>query len=137
MKETKIRYLAFFFLGAALYPCIELIWRGRTHLSMAILGGLATISIVWVDGVLKKGLFLQKALISAVIITQLEFIFGVILNLHLKLGVWDYRNQAFHLAGQICPLFSFYWFLLALGFIVFLDLEKEYKYKKRKEKTGR
>ena len=130
MRAKNFRFLSFFLLGGVIYPCIELIWRGHTHISMAILGGLATVSIVWVDGILKKGLFLQKALLSAVIITQLEFIFGVILNLHLKLGVWDYRDQAFHLAGQICPLFSFYWFLLSLFLIIFLDIEKGRKRRK-------
>ena len=118
MKSKIIRYFVYFLTGAVLYPCIELIWRGHSHLSMAVLGGLATFSVVWLDERLKKGLFLQKAFLSALIITQLEWIFGVILNLHLKLKVWDYSNVPYNLAGQICPLFSFYWFKYSIKKLV-------------------
>lgn len=130
MKPKIIRYLFFFLLGSVIYPCIELIWRGHSHISMAVLGGLATISIVWLDSCLKRGLFLQKAFLSAVIITQLEWVFGVVLNLQLKMEIWDYSDLPFHLAGQICPLFSFYWFLLSLFLIILLDIEKGMKKQK-------
>lgn len=127
MKTKAIRNFAFFLFGAVLYPCIEWIWRGRTHISMAVLGGIAALSVVFIDGLLRGGLFLQKALLSAVVITQWEWIFGVVLNLRLKMSIWDYSDLPFNLAGQICPLFSFYWFLLALFLIILLDIEKERK----------
>lgn len=127
MKTKKISYLIYFLAGSLLYPCIELLWRGRTHFSMALLGGLSLVFIVWIDRQLKKGLFLQKAFLSTIVITQMEWIFGVILNLHLKLGIWDYSGERFNLAGQICPLFSLYWFLLSLFVIILLDFEKEFR----------
>lgn len=136
MKSKIIRIPLAFLLGFVLYPCIELIARGRTHPSMAIVGGLAVVSIVLIDGSLRRGLFLQKALLSAIVITQLEWISGVILNLYLKLSVWDYSNEAFHLAGQICPRFSFYWFLLSLCLIVLLDLGKSLGERRKSLKAG-
>lgn len=103
----------FFLLGAILYPMIELAWRRRTHISMALLGGLCLLSIRLVDRGLGKGRWAQKALLSALLITELEFLCGVLVNLVFKLEVWDYSKQPLHLLGQICPLFSFFWFLLS------------------------
>ena len=113
MRKTPFFALCFLF-GGILYPIIELIYRGRTHISMAILGGICLCAIYFVHLALGKGNFLLKSLCAAVLITQLEFLCGTVVNLGLKLTVWDYSDQPFNVAGQICPLFSFYWFLLSL-----------------------
>lgn len=113
-----------FLFGFVFYPLIELVWRGRTHISMALLGGLCLFAIRLVDRALGKGKQIFKALVSSLLITELEFLCGVLVNLILRLGVWDYSAQPFHLLGQICPLFSFFWFLLslfALRIFSFLD----------------
>ncbi len=114
MKHNFYKWIFLFFAGAVIYPLIEILFRGRTHISMGILGGICLVSIRMVDLALGKVRFVWKAAVAAVIITQLEFITGVIVNLHLGLGVWDYSQLPLHLAGQICPLFSFFWFLLSL-----------------------
>ena len=106
MKHNIFRFSSFFYLGFLLYPLIEVIWRGRTHLSMAFLGGLSAVAIVFIDSQMKRGFFLQKAALSALVITQMEWIFGVILNLKMKLGIWDYSGLPFNLLGQVCLLFS-------------------------------
>lgn len=134
MKAKYIRFALAFVAGSALYPCIEWIYRGRSHISMALLGGVALVALVWINDRLRPGLFLQKALLGAVVITQLEWIFGVIVNLHLGLTVWDYSDRALNVMGQICPLFSFYWFLISLAVMVVLDLvrpRRKSEYKKR------
>ena len=136
MKHNIFRFSSFFCLGFLLYPLIEVIWRGRTHLSMAFLGGLSAVAIVFIDSQMKRGFFLQKAALSALVITQMEWIFGVVLNLKMKLGIWDYSGLPFNLAGQVCLLFSFYWFLLSLSLILILDLEKEYGRRMAKRKNA-
>ncbi|MBE6712826.1 MAG: hypothetical protein E7580_04815 [Ruminococcaceae bacterium] len=131
MRKIRI-YLLCFLLGAALYPIIELLFRGRTHISMSILGGICLCSIYFVHHALEKGPLLLKALLSAILITQLEFICGVIVNLALGLAVWDYSALPLNLLGQISPRFSFYWFLLSL--VPLLSFEKESKQRKLQAK---
>ena len=44
---------------------------------------------------------LWQSLIGSVIITACEFITGVIVNIWLGLGVWDYSTLPFNILGQI------------------------------------
>ena len=62
-----------------------------------------------------------QALICAAAITATEFAAGVILNIWLGLGVWDYSNLWGNIAGQICPQYSALWYLLSLAMIPALD----------------
>lgn len=103
-----------FGLGGLLYCGIELAYRGRTHWSMGVAGGLALCALGWIDRRLRGASLWIKALCGAAAITALEFVSGCLLNLRLGLGVWDYSDRTFNLMGQICPLFSAAWFLLAL-----------------------
>ena len=108
---------AFFaFLGGlAAYPLIELAWRGWTHWTMSILGGVCFMACYLVYVALPRRSLLFRAAVSGIIVTELEFITGVIVNLALHWHVWDYSHLWGNLAGQICPLYSFFWFLLSLG----------------------
>jgi uncharacterized membrane protein len=119
MKSKVLSFSLLFDLGAILYPVIEILFRGYTHVSMGILGGICLVSIRLVDLAVPKLRLPWKAMICAVIITQLEFICGIIVNRHLRLAVWDYSDLPLNLAGQICPLFSFFWFLLSLPVLSF------------------
>ena len=40
------RFFLLFFIGGALYGLIEILWRGYTHPSMPVLGGLC---FFWLD----------------------------------------------------------------------------------------
>ena len=133
MKKVRF-YLFCFIVGGVLYPLIELIYRGRTHFSMGILGGICLCAIYFVHDVLGKGRLIPKAFLSAVLITQLEFICGVIVNLWLGLSVWDYSDRPLKLAGQICPLFTFFWFLLSFVPLLLLSFEKESNQRKLRTK---
>ena len=128
-------FFCYFILGATLYPLIELLFRGRTHFSMSLLGGICAAFIAWVDYILGKRTYILKALSSAVLITELEFITGMIVNRLLQMNVWDYTALPFQFAGQISLIFSFYWFCLSLGAMVLFRLlglspQKRWKAKK-------
>lgn len=69
-----------------------------------VLCGLVNEFIDW-----KTPLLLQM-LICAVIVTTVEFVAGVILNIGLGLNMWDYSNLKFNIMGQICPQFFAVWF---------------------------
>lgn len=62
-----------------------------------------------------------QAFICALLITTAEFIAGLILNIHLGLGIWDYSNMPGNLLGQVCPQFFAIWVVLSGAGIVMLD----------------
>ena len=53
-------------------------------------------------------------LISAGIITGIELVTGLIVNVALKWHVWDYSALPLNIAGQVSLVFSVVWFFLAL-----------------------
>lgn len=116
MQKLK-KYSLFFAVGGAGYAVLELLWRGRTHWSMVVAGGLCFAMFSIVAERLKGLGLLPKALLCALGITAVEFVFGIVFNMLLGMNVWDYSNMPFNFMGQICPYFSFLWCLLALCFL--------------------
>ena len=115
------RYALFFFIGAAGYAAIEIIWRGRTHWSMALAGGLCFILFSLVAEGFAEWPLVVKAVLCAVGVTAVELVFGLVFNVMLGMNVWDYSHIPLNLMGQICPLFSLLWVGLALIFLPFAD----------------
>ena len=108
------KYLLKFMLGGVGYGLIELIWRGRTHFSMVLTGGACLVAICAVNEKMKKrNIFLRSAVCSAAI-TAAEFAVGMVVNRWLCMDVWDYGGIPGNVMGQICPLYSFLWFLLCV-----------------------
>ena len=128
-KRAKLilKYLFLFLFGGTVYCLIELLFRGHTHPSMYILGGICFIICGLYNEVLswETPLVLQMFL-GATSITILEFITGVIVNIILKLNVWDYSNMPFNILGQICLLFWFAWFFLSIIAIIVDDYIRYY-----------
>lgn len=110
-----------FAIGGLLYYLIELLWRGYSHSSMFILGGICFVLIGLINKFLSWDTPLwRQQLIATGIITTLEFIFGVFLNIWLKLNIWDYSNMGLNVLGQISLGYSILWFFLSLP-ALFLD----------------
>ena len=121
------RYSLFFIIGAIGYAAIETIWRGYTHWSMMIAGGIcfALFSVV-AERLRGRSIFL-KAGVCALMVTGVEFIFGVVFNLWLKMNVWDYSYLPLNILGQICPMFTIIWAGIAITFLPFVEaLNKDY-----------
>ena len=116
-KQLKLlsKYLFLFCVGAGLYVSIELIYRGYSHWTMGILGGISFVSIGLINEVLSWDTPLTlQALIGSLIITFYELVFGIVLNIWLGLNIWDYRNLPFNILGQICLPFSVIWYFLSI-----------------------
>ena len=97
-----------FAMGGGTYGLIEVLWRGYTHWSMALLGGVLFLLIGAGNRLLPEGTpLLIRGLAGAGVITAAEFAAGCILNLGLGLAVWDYSDMPFQLLGQICLTASF------------------------------
>ena len=118
------QYLKELFVAAAgglLYIILELIWRGHSHWTMFILGGLCFALIGGINELIPWCMPLWKqALIGAVIITLLEFLTGCIVNLWLGWAIWDYSAMPLNLLGQICVPYILLWIPVSLV-AIFLD----------------
>ncbi|MDD6275783.1 MAG: hypothetical protein PUB20_03030 [Clostridia bacterium] len=110
----KIKELSVIFgIGGIVYSLIEVLFRGFTHWTMTLTGGITFVALYLTNLKMKtKSLFL-RCLAGSGIITAIEFVVGCIVNLKFHLNVWDYSDQKCNVLGQICPLFSFLWFLLS------------------------
>ncbi|MDD3222985.1 MAG: hypothetical protein EOM34_13995 [Clostridia bacterium] len=102
---SKFRFfykqLLLFIIGGGLYYLIEILFRGYSHWTMFIIGGV----IFLFSGrpyTSLKGQILRVWIFA--IIT--EFISGTIINLCLGWQVWDYSKLPFNLLGQICLPFA-------------------------------
>lgn len=110
---TERELVAAFVLGGSAYGAIEIMWRGHTHWSMLVTGGLCFVCIYLVACCTTLGRLGQYTLCAA-LITALEFVAGAILNRALGWNVWDYSQMRFNLYGQICARYSLYWFALSV-----------------------
>lgn len=118
--KNIFKYLFLFGIGGLVYNGIEILWRGYTHWTMFILGGLCFVLLGLINEVIPwdMPLVLQMA-IGSVIITVLEFITGMIVNVGLGMNVWDYSELPLNINGQVCLLFSILWFFIsAVGIIL-------------------
>jgi len=81
---------------------------------MFVIGGICFVLIGLINEYLSFETPLWKQqLIAAVIVTSVELIAGLIVNVWLGLNVWNYNNLRFNFIGQICLEYSFLWFLLS------------------------
>lgn len=120
LKEF-IKLLLLFLMGGMIYFAIEVAYKGDSHFSMFITGGAAFLLIGGINCYFDRNMpLIFQMFYSAVIITLLEFISGVIVNLWLHLNVWDYSSIPLNFMGQICPRFFAIWFFVSLVGI-FLD----------------
>ena len=109
IREYWFMYAA----GSVCYSCIEMLYRGYTHFTMVILGGICGAALYRIYTGERPRSLLGRAILAALTVTVLEFFVGCVVNLGLGLGVWDYRNEPHNLLGQISPAFSLAWFLLS------------------------
>ena len=129
-----IKYLILLLIGGAAYYCIELLARGFSHWTMFLVGGICFILIGIINEITPKIPLIQQMILSAVIITVIEFISGCVLNLWLGLGIWDYSENFGNILGQICPKHTIYWFLLSSVGIVIDDYIRYFSFVEEKPK---
>lgn len=107
-------------IGGAAYVWIELLWRGRSHISMFLLGGLC----FWLIGRLDRKQpvpVLVQACMGACLVTALELAVGLVVNCWLGLGVWDYSDLPVNFRGQICLYYFVLWIPLSAAAVVAED----------------
>ena len=110
----KFEYPLILFFGGIIYMLLEVSWRGYSHWSMGICGGICFLGIYIFEEKKKNCHYILKCLFASIFITANEFITGCIVNILLGWNVWDYSHLAFNLLGQICLLYSCLWFFLSI-----------------------
>lgn len=123
--RKKSAWFMIFSIGAVGYGLLEILWRGYTHWSMLMAGGICFSFFAKLSEKLKNTGILLKAAVGSAFITSVEFIFGVIFNIILKKDVWDYSRLPFNIGGQICLLYSFLWGLVSSVCIPFAAFIKK------------
>lgn len=119
------QYIILWIIGGFSYVLLEILYRGRSHWSMAIVGGLCFISVGALNEPRKHcrpKAFEEQAVMGALVTTIIEFISGLIINVYLKWEVWDYSNTPFNILGQICLPFTLIWVVIAAIAIILDDL---------------
>ena len=117
-----VRPLVLWCIGGLLYVLCELVFRGRSHWTMFLVGGLC----FWLIGLINEVIpwdmpIWQQCIIGALIITAVEFVAGCFINTWLGWQVWDYSGLPFNILGQICLPFTVLWSLLAAAGIILDD----------------
>ncbi|MEG0855161.1 MAG: hypothetical protein RSG52_01655 [Terrisporobacter sp.] len=135
MKKLNLflEYFTLFLIGGVTYYFIEVIYRGYSHFSMIIVGGLCFILIGSINEVSSKEipLFLQM-IISVLIVNTVELVSGIIINKILLLNVWDYSYMKYNFLGQVSLRSSLAWFFLSFLAIYVDDLLRNKIFKKKK-----
>ena len=120
-KYASLRAGAVFAFGAVLYPSLEVLWRGYSHYSMALAGGVACLLLYCLSALYPALSRTARAVIGGGLILLVEFVVGVIFNLFLRMNVWDYTGKPFALLGQVCPSYALLWCALAYLFAAVYD----------------
>lgn len=95
MKKLS-EYIFFWALGGCIYYFFEILFRGFSHWSMFVLGGICLL-FFYIQGSLlhwKEPLW-RQVLRCIIFVTAMEFITGIIVNKWLHLEVWDYSGLPF------------------------------------------
>lgn len=131
--KKMLKYLILLLIGGFVYYAFELVLRGWSHWTMFLLGGICFILIgeynehvEWDTPLIKQGV------VGACIVTALEFVVGMIVNVYLNWNIWDYSDIPLNFMGQICLPFSIVWIAVSILAVVVDDWVRYFLFKEEK-----
>ena len=107
------KQLLLFGIGGLSYVGLEFLWRGRSHISMFLAGGVCFLLLGKLHLTTPRLPLPLRGLLGSMIITSVELLAGLLAN--RDYAVWDYRDVPFNFHGQVCLPFSLLWIPLSLG----------------------
>ncbi len=110
----RYEYTLVFLIGGTGYGLCELLWRGYTHPTMFLLGGVCFLCLYAGNKRYFSLPFAVRCICGGVVITSLELVTGYVVNILLGMNVWDYSDMPLNLYGQVCPRFLLAWMLLCV-----------------------
>lgn len=115
VKKAAVLFLA----GGGAYTLLEALWRGYSHWTMALAGGLCFLIVGALNEYFPWSMsLLSQGVIGAAAITAVELLFGLALNVWLGLDVWDYSGLPLNFMGQISLRYSLLWIPLSMLAVV-------------------
>ena len=109
-----MEFVLVFLIGGTGYGLLEILWRGYTHWTMLITGGICFLLLYIISTELSFIPLVMQSLLGSAAITAVEFLVGCIVNIGLGWNVWNYSANLLNVRGQICLTYSLLWFLLCL-----------------------
>lgn len=112
--------------GGIVYFYMEIAFRGYSHYSMLICGGICFLAVgsagrrILENSRSALWAVIEIMISGMMIITSIELFTGVIVNMIFHWNVWDYSEQKYNVMGQICLSYSLLWSVLSL-LCVYLD----------------
>ena len=94
--KSVLEHLLFAVIGGVMYMLIEIAWRGYTHWSMGVLGGVCFVAVGLLNEIQQRPPIILQMAQGAVICT-----------------VRDYSGVPGNIMGQVCPQFMFAWAALS------------------------
>ena len=124
LQRKTIEYLLVGIIGGVTYFALEVLWRGWSHVSMAVCGSICFISFYYIESQIafRRLPLIFKAVIGGIFISVLELAAGLILNKLLYLNIWDYSNASNNFLGQVCLEMSILWILLSFFAFLLCDI---------------
>ncbi len=126
-----------FFAGSVLGWCLEVLFRRFFTAKRWInpgfltgpylplygfgLAGLYAITLIPIDTGSWWGDAIAYIVIMWAAMILIEYIAGLIFIKGLKIKLWDYSNRWGNIQGIICPLFSFFWLIVAVIYYFVID----------------
>ncbi len=107
------RKCVLFYVGGFAYMLLEFLWRGYSHGSMFLLGGLCFLLVGGGVARLTRLPLALRLILGACVITALELATGLLVNRDFQ--VWDYRRMPYNFLGQISLNFSLLWIPVSLA----------------------
>lgn len=96
-------------LGGVGYPILEILYRGRSHKSMALAGAVC-LPLMRMCARIPVGRSL-RALLAACAVTAVEGLIGMCCNRDYR--IWDYREKRCNVRGQVCLEYCLLWYALS------------------------
>ena len=121
-----LEYPSIFLTGGIVYMLLEILWRGYSHWSMGICGGLCFLGIYIIENSRYNLPMYLKCFFCCMFITFNEFITGYIVNISFGWNVWDYSNMPYNFMGQICLIYSIFWLLLSIPALKIASVMKKH-----------
>ena len=127
-NKTKENFLKIFFkyflmmsFGGYVYVTLELLYRGRSAVSMMYCASLVTLVMILLNNIFTYEMdFLLQCIICTISCTGLEWIFGLLFNRDYL--IWDYRGLPLSSPdGMVCFPFMLVWFIISFFAIPLLD----------------
>lgn len=113
-----------FYLGGMIYLFLEFSFRGWSHGSMFLAGGLCFLGLGWLLRQFPRMPLAVKTVLGAALVTAVELAAGLLVNRDLR--IWDYSGLRYNFRGQICLNFSLLWMPVSLAGMWLYERVKKY-----------